>query len=231
MMGGPYCTLLAVEARSPVIPLLLAHPDIDVNVKNTFGDTPFFYACNGRTSCAREMLKDSMVKVNEPQTSGSTPLKGAAVNGHLEAIKWWIVSGRKMDLGTPGDVDKTDAIGAAKKEEIWHGSAQNMGKREVVALLGRFQSDAIQTRHVIRVEVGWYNVMAAEMFAMVVFVSDGLLKTKATGVKAGAKRTRFFNIARSLPLELQMVLCHLVVGSAKEIIQGDESEVAFVSLN
>jgi len=27
--------------RSPVIPLLLAHPDIDVNVKNTIGQTPF----------------------------------------------------------------------------------------------------------------------------------------------------------------------------------------------
>ena len=42
-MGGPYCTTLAVEdSRSPVIPLLLAHPDIDVNVKNKYGETPFY---------------------------------------------------------------------------------------------------------------------------------------------------------------------------------------------
>ena len=33
------------ENSSPVIPLLLAHPDIDVNVKNRYGGTPFYLAC------------------------------------------------------------------------------------------------------------------------------------------------------------------------------------------
>jgi len=41
---------------------------------------------------------------------------------------------------------------------------------------------------------------------------------------------RFFLIARQLPLELQMVLCFRLVGSAKEIIPGKESEAAFKSL-
>jgi len=30
---------------SVVIPLLLAHPDVDVNVKNIGGETPFLNAC------------------------------------------------------------------------------------------------------------------------------------------------------------------------------------------
>jgi len=34
------------DRRSPVIPLLLAHPDIDVNVKTKYGDTPFFIPGN-----------------------------------------------------------------------------------------------------------------------------------------------------------------------------------------
>ena len=101
--------------RSAVIPLLLAHPDIDINVKNKYELTPFIYACaNGRLSCAREMLKDSRVKVNEPNNIGQTPLYLAAHYGHLDVIKWWIASGREMDLGKPGD-KRTDAIGAAKK--------------------------------------------------------------------------------------------------------------------
>ena len=49
-------------------------------------------------------------------------------------------------------------------------------------------------------------------------------------MKAGARRTRFFNIARQLPLELQMVLCFRKVGSGGEIISGRESEVAFKEL-
>ena len=208
------------DRRSAAIPLLLARPDIDVNAKNRRGYTPFYYACSGRASCVREMLKDSRVEANEPTNDGETPLWRAAYYGHLEVIRWWIASGREMDLGKPGDVDKTDAIGAAKKN----------GKTEVVALLERFKENPDETRHAMRVELGLLDEMAAGMFALVVFVSDGLLKTKATGVKAGAKRTRFLNIARRLPLELQMVLCFCQVGSVKEIIPVKDSEVAFREL-
>jgi len=90
------------------------------------------------------MLKDSRVKVNEPNNIGQTPLYLAAHYGHLDVIKWWIASGREMDLGKPGDVDKTDAIGGAKKN----------GMTEVVALLERFKSDAAKTRSVVRKELG-----------------------------------------------------------------------------
>ena len=104
------------DSGSALIPLFLAHPDIDVNVKDRRGRTPFYFACGGRPSCVREMLKDSRAKVNEPAKIGLTPLHRAARYGSLDVIKWWIASGREMDLGEPGDVDKTDAIGVAKKD-------------------------------------------------------------------------------------------------------------------
>jgi len=99
---GDGCTLLHFACydskRSAVIPLLLAHPDIDVNVKDMDEWTPFYWACyGGYTSCVREMLKDSRVKLNEPRNDGCTPLRDAAANGHVGVIKWWIVSGREMD--------------------------------------------------------------------------------------------------------------------------------------
>jgi len=100
--------------RSAVIPLLLAHPGIDVNVKGKYGETPFLWACDGRTSCVREMLKDSRVKVNEPDNHGSTSLVVVAYHGHLDVLKWWIASGREIDFGRPGDWN-TDAIAVAKK--------------------------------------------------------------------------------------------------------------------
>jgi len=207
------------DSRSPVIPLLLAHPDIDVNVKDDYGQTPFFGACDGgHPSCVREMLRDSRVKVNEPDKDGYTPLYLAARYGSLDVIKWWIASEREIDLGKPGDIDKTDAIGVAEE----------YGKTEVVALLKRYGENPGETRHQVRVEIGWYDETAAEMFALVVFVSDGLLQVNDTATTTPA--ARFFNIAAQLPLELQMVLCYRVVGSAKEIIPGHYSEVAFKEL-
>ena len=63
------------KTNSAVIPLLLAHPDIDVNLKETVGLALFYLACAyGYTSCVREMLKDSRVNPNEPTNEGSTPL-------------------------------------------------------------------------------------------------------------------------------------------------------------
>ena len=160
------------------------------------------------------MLKDSRVKVNQPGKDGYTPLWYASYYGNLDVIRWWIASGREMDLGTPGDIKKTDAIWAAMMT----------GKKEAVTLLERFKENPEETRHAMRLEIGWYDDAAAEMFALMVFVSDGLLQIKDTKTTPAA---RFFSITRSLPLELQMVLCYRVVRSAKEIIPGNESEVAF----
>ena len=167
------------DSRSAVIPLLLAHPDIDVNRKTIDGCTPFFNSCQGNTYCVRELLKDSRVKVNEPATNGYAPLLNAARDGHLDVIRWWLASGRDIDLGKPGDIFFTDAIAAAK----------NYGRKEVVSLLERFKSDATQTRRPMRLELGWYDEAAAEMFALVVFVSDGLLQINDTPPSPAA---RFF---------------------------------------
>jgi len=148
MVDGRGWTLLhhaccGTDSRSAVIPLLLAHPDIDVNVKTKYGETSFYLACRGYPSCVREMLKDSRVKVNEASGVGYTPLWNAVANRHLDVIKVWIASGREIDLGKPGDVDRTDAIGKARKE----------GQTEVVALLERFKSDATKTRSEVRKEL------------------------------------------------------------------------------
>ena len=123
------------DSRSAVIPLLLAHPDIDVNVKTIYGETPFYHACYGRPSCVREMLKDSRVKVNEPHSVGETPLVNAACIGSLDVIKWWIASGREMYLGKPGDVEFKMPLGwqgrtaRQKSRPCWRDSRRTRWKR------------------------------------------------------------------------------------------------------
>ena len=195
-----------------VVSILLAHPDINVNLK-VYGSTAFKWACQGgRTSRVRLLLKDQRVGINKPDYQGHTPLWDAACNGHLDIIKWWLVSGREMDLGY-----QTDVIGVAKRR----------GETEVVTLLNRFKEKPNEIRHQVRLEICWYDEAAAEIFALVVFVSDELLQFKDTTPTPAA---RFLSITRRLPLELQMIICHRVVGSPKEIIPGKESEVAFKSL-
>jgi len=81
--------------------------------------------------------------VNEPTSRGNTPLYWAADQDHLDIIKWWIASGREMDLGTPGE-QQSDAILVAKKKR----------RKEVIALLERFKNDPTKTRSEVRLELG-----------------------------------------------------------------------------
>jgi len=203
-----------------IISLLLAHPDIDPNPVNQWDSTPFWLGCHNhrKGQWYVPMLRDLRVGLHLRNLSGCTPLQRVASNGFLGIIKCWIALGREMDLGTPGD-ENTDAILAAGKKE--HG--------EVVSLLRRFKEDPVETRFAARMELGLLDEMAVELFAAVIFVSDGLL-----GVRQGDHPTtpasRFFNIATQLPLELQMVLCFRAVGSPREIIRENHSEAAFQSL-
>jgi len=141
--------IIACEnGHDSVVSILLTHPDIDVNVKNGSGYTPFNTARNNsKISCVELLLHDSRVNPNEPNNSGETPLRNGAAAGQLAFIKLWIASGREMDLGKPGDaktVAWTDAIGKAKQ----------LGKTEVASLLERFKSDATKTRSEVRKELG-----------------------------------------------------------------------------
>ena len=106
------------------------------------------------------MLKDSRVKVNEPDDDESTPLWFAARYGYLDVIKVWIASGREMDLGKPGDVEKTDAIGVAMK----------YGKTEVATLLERFKSDAAKTRNEVRLQLGINGQYSYSYYYSVLFL-------------------------------------------------------------
>jgi len=172
---------------------------------------------NGLCSAAAEGFQG---QVNEPGNAGLTPLREAAINGHVEVVRWWIASGREMDLGKPGS-DKTDAIGVAKL----YAKTQ-----PVLRLLTRFRKNPEETRYQMRLELGCVDEIAAEVFALVVFASDGLLRIGVQSTTTTTPTTRFFSVACQLPLELQMVLCYRCVGSSKEIISGQDTELAFRAL-
>ena len=112
-----------------VVKLLLAHPNVNVNLKNCDGQTPLSFGCEyGQVSVVRLLLKDPRVEVALDDIRGCTPLWWASCEGKYEVIEWLIASGRDL-----GDVrnkkghwneNKFTAIEIARRE----------GKTEVVDL-------------------------------------------------------------------------------------------------
>ena len=155
-----------------------------------------------------------------------TPLWWATRLGHSEVIEWLVASGRDL-----GDVENQKgrhwrgheytALGIARKEE-----------GDIVLLLERFIANPFQTRHELRVKLGMLDELAAEVFALIVFLCDDLLQLQPASHPASdtSAAARFFAIAKKLPIELQMILCRGVVGSTKQTILHRDSEAAFKSL-
>ena len=198
-----------------LVSLLLGHPDINVNARDRIGATPFLWACfKGRASCVRLLLPDPRVDINSMDAERKPALWYAAHMGHVEVVKWLLASRR--DLNTEL---LREAVFFARQEK----------HPRIVSLLERFRADPAQTRGEIRGELGCLEELAAETFALVLFLSDDLLRVRERGRNHRGTR-RFFNIARRLPMELQMVLCHRAVGSLREIVPRRHAEPAFRDL-
>jgi len=106
---------------------------------------------------------------------------------------------------------------------------------KVVSVLERFIVNPALTRHELRVKLGVLDELAAEVFALMVFLCDDLFHLKpASNPTVTPNRTsattRFFVIVKCLPIELQMILCHRAVGSTKQNILLKDSEAIFKSL-
>lgn len=221
-----------VKGHDKILALLLAQPGVNANQKTAMGETPFYMAfCYEKSACVRLLLKDDRVNPNEPDDVGSSPLYNAALFGYVDIVKWWVASGREI-----GSADCEDAITVAREptNEVGEEDAEFEQRSErcaaVAALLERYQEDRQRTTHEVRAEVGWYDGEAAQFFALVVFTSDGLLEIREQDGGEQGRAIRFMRMICQLPMELQMLLCHRVVGSAAENIIGEQREVAFKTL-
>jgi len=208
---------------SEVSSLLKDHPEINVNWTNpdSHHRTALQAASSyGHVEVAKLLFAHPNINVNFKDNFGQTALSFTCERGH----EWLIASGRDL-----GDVkNKTGKDFDDGKDYTTLEMARKNNRTEVV-LLERFMANPTQTRHELRVKLGVLDELAAEVFALTVFLCDDFLHLRPAAAVSDAA-LRFFTIAKRLPMELQMVLCHRAVGSMKQNILHKDSEAAFKSL-
>ena len=194
------CLHLVVRENLPdLINVLLAHPLIDPNRQSLLGFTPFGLACElGFVDVLKVLLEDNRVLLDLP-SAGATPIRRAAYRGHVDVVRWIIVSGRDFD----SDIS-------------------DRGQTSLVDnLLERFRQDPPAVRMSLCLQMGLRERLVAERFALVVFYCDGYMavKTWMLAVTGKMKREkRFLAIMSRLPMEIQQVVCHRVYWSPGERI-------------
>jgi len=157
--------IASLSGHAEVVKVLLAHPNINVNLRNSNGQTPCSLACEfGRGLVVELLLKDPRVDVTLDDDLGCTPLWWASSYGKQEVIEWFIASGRV--LGDIKSQKEYTALEIARREK----------KTEVVSLLESFIANPVLIRQKVRVKLGVLNALAAEVFALTVFLCDDLLQ-------------------------------------------------------
>ena len=84
-----------------IIKLLLQHPSININQGSKFDDqncTPLYIACEeGQIEAIKHLLQRDNIDINKPMKDESTPLWTASKNGHYDAVKLLLGSGKHID--------------------------------------------------------------------------------------------------------------------------------------
>jgi hypothetical protein len=154
-MGPTLLRIACSKNHHEIAFLLLAHPKIDVNDGGSWG-SPFRSACvSNSVDCARLLLEDWRTDISTGRASNTTPMFWLVSGGHIEIVREWVASWRILYLWGFG-VDP----GITREKE----------------LLVKLRVDPVGVRQEVRMEMGWHTRRASEIFALVVFLSDGLLQ-------------------------------------------------------
>jgi hypothetical protein len=221
ILSTPVLNRACCHGHVEIVRYLLTLPKIKPNKRGEHGSTGFMLACwEGRTSVVELLLADPRIDVNIADNKGRTPLWVAISGGHVQIV-WHIVgSQRQIDLSPRCcHIDGNDYTA--------RGLALRIDLRDVAAVIQLCeQGHRGRARYITKKRLGLLHELAAEFFALAVFISDDLLRIWDDYTGAG----RFLKIAGALPMELQMLLCHKVVRSQGKFVSTTHAEAAFRAL-
>ena len=234
------------NGHKEVVSLLLADMRVDVNKPTNEGCTPFNMACqNGHKEVVSLLLADSRIDVKKPNRNQASPLFVASQKGRLSVVQLLLASGREVDtkLKTTVSPEAWSYKTAAEMARFQGSRAKEAGESDedylkskqngpiIAALLDSFNLDPATTSQRLRELPEFRDSFISDLFALVVFLCDDFLTPCAASSSITFhKAARFFQIAQSLPIELQMVLCNRAFGVGKDIVLTKLSEPAFKRL-
>jgi len=208
----------AVSKDLTIFKMLLWFPGTDVNFPQGRGVSLLRAICRyGFTEQLRFLLKKPGLQTDATGKKGWTALSVACDEGHLTVVKWLLASGKELAL-------ETKALDTVYRTPLEIAQAHHF--LEIASLLEAYVASPASVTRRLREELDADEQDAADLFALVVFISDGLKKIKPRQQETPA--ARFFNVAAKLPLELQMVLCLRTCHSPRDFIQKKYSEEALI---
>lgn len=222
-----------------IVSIILAHPDVDVNMADSNNATALFDACSETKDDDPGMLiillSDPRVRVDIVETWDNlnilcrTACVGDEAIHQLQAM----VAYRSYDeLG----IDKRANFHDFLSREITNEPitvlemARYCKFNGLVNFFEKCKTYPLQTKHECEVLYKLSDALSTQIYATVVLASDGYLKINPPLTEKECDTVRFLKMATRLPLELQMILCNRMFGINKDTITSKHSFPAFCYL-
>ena len=205
--------------------LLASFPHIDMNRPSQEFGSPLHFLCikgphrREPLPSLMKLLRDPRVRADILMIGDRTPLMWTIKDESEEAVSLLIASGKDLAIHMK-DMNNQDALDIAHRHE----------SSTITSWLEDYIANPAMMTMRMRHETGWAELHAAELYALVIFLCDGLLAlpTSTSAENAGATSAmRFFRIATCLPMELQTILCRRAASCAGDLIPKAKSEEAF----
>jgi len=218
-LGPPPLFVACLHNRIFAVPLLLAHPGIDVMYRFRCGATSLHLACKkGHLAIAAILLDDPRVDPNWRDYRGRTPLWYACATGNLEMVYHLLASPRHLDPGVAACSPENNNASPAFE-------ARRQGHEHIVDLLRRFEANSAAMRFCLQVVLRHRQPSAGHLFALCVLLCDDYLQLPSEH-DLQSDDHRFFRIAARLPMEMQMTICNRAQDLLGDIIASTVSELA-----
>lgn len=182
---------------------LLTYKDIDLNVKKKTGQSPLIASIhNQKHEVLKLLVAQPKLNIHNDKCVNLTPLDYAILNDDIISVKLLLLR------------DCTNYKMTVTREEI----------REI---LDMYDEDPMMTKYIIAKELDvWPMNIKSDIYTFIVLTSDNYFHIR----NKSNKMVRFMKITTRLPLELQMMICQRVVGSAKTIIRSVEIKYGLRSI-
>jgi len=217
-----------------VVEHLLGRSQVDVNLAQKDGATPVCVACQeGMEDVVGLLLLDNRVELNKFASDSSSPLWMGAQEGQLRVVQQLLASGREIDTAAKSEYDGTTPAQHARiiasQPKLEHETEVDAVRRadlcsRIADLIDDYDRDQTKVRADLRGIPGLREHFAAHTFALVVFYCDEFVTLDAG---CPPQVGRFFAVAASLPMDLQMVLCNRLFRSGSNIVSSAHSEAGF----
>ena len=257
----------SVNDVATVKDILVHDPDVDLSWRGSDGRTALHMSClqahlqivellltrrhhinvnqgdfdknNPLSSCRdlevlKLLLKDPRINVNQEELYAPFPLWRLVETNSLLEIKWLVaLRGHEVDFWR-----KARSWGFGGGRNLTAADlAEAAGRTEIALLLRKVMANPVEVRHELCVELGVTAGLIAEVFGLMVFLSDDYLRIVQVLEQQQQQQqqqerllrdsARFMRIAVALPMELQMVLAHRTLGRGGWMVKTKDSEMAF----